>query len=71
MHINFIQLILGCNVHHHMIRGRTIIKVKEGEGFFSLHDFFLPIACARFFFFRVKPSARIFFSKNIYLSGIY
>ena len=49
--------------HKNRLYLRTIRKVKGeggGEAIFSLHDFFLPIACAGIFF-RVKPSARIFF----------
>ena len=35
-----------------------------GEGIFSLHDFFYPLL-VQDFFFRVKPSAGIFFFKQI------
>ena len=47
-------------------KGRTIRKVMGGEGNFQLARIFFFAHClCRNFFFRVKPSARIFFQANI------
>ena len=50
-----------------VIKGRTIRKVmgRGGRGIFSARIFFFRSLLVQEFFFRVKPSARIFFQTNI------
>ena len=53
-------------------KGRTIRKVMGGggggrRGIFSLHDFFFRPLLVQEFFLQVKPSARIFFFRQILL----
>ena len=48
-------------------KGRTIRKVMGGRGIFSSHDFFFRPLLVQEFFLQVKPSALIFFFRQILL----